>query len=101
MTVYVSIGNSDDKLTQREWSYFVNAVHHAVSDFVAPGKLHGAWFSVPASPWQNAVWCFEVDRPDELKGQLSEIAGRFGQESIAWAVATTEFIKAPYGQFVP
>jgi hypothetical protein len=41
MIVYVSIGNSDDKLTQREWSMFCLAVDEALS--LTP--KHGVWFS--------------------------------------------------------
>lgn len=58
MNILISIGNSDDKLTQREWSEMVTDMRD-ILDW--PGvQLHGEWFSRPDSPWQNANWCVEV-----------------------------------------
>ena len=92
MIVYISIGNSDDKLTQREWSRFVIAV---AAEVVSIGKLHGTWFSVPQSPWQNACWCVEFlsqKDADEAKIIAKQIRSEYQQDSIAWAVADTEFV---------
>lgn len=95
MTVYISIGNSDDKLTQNEWSHF-----HASTDLVirrGAAMVHGAWMSDPTAPWQNACWCIEP-MPDpasaeHLKMRLAETAATFRQDSIAWAEAPkTEFL---------
>lgn len=93
-TIYVSIGNSDDKLTQREW-----ASYHGETDFAISyqeKERHGAWESWSAANYQNACWCIEIDDQcaDVLKQDLARIAARFRQDSIAWAEATTEFIKA-------
>lgn len=95
MIVYVSIGNSDDKLPQLEWSRLVTNVDLAARDFVT--EVHGRWLSEPAQPWQNACWCLDV--PDAnvgpLKAHLAHLASAFRQESIAWAPApATEFIGA-------
>jgi hypothetical protein len=100
MIVYISIGNSDDKLSQWAWANYVMAVDVALMDARdAPGspvsKRHGVWQSASASHWQNACWCVEVTDPDELKDRLRELAGQYGQDSIAWAEApTTEFLAA-------
>jgi hypothetical protein len=92
MIVYISIGNSDDKLTQREWSRYVIAI---AAEVVSIGKLHGTWFSAPATPWQNACWCVEFLN-DKDAAEAKEIAGQIrrehSQESVAWAIAETEFI---------
>lgn len=93
--VYISIGNSDDKLTQNEWSSF-----HAMTDLVirrGAYRIHGAWLSPSADPWQNACWCIEtlpdVVSVEHLKMRLAETAATFRQDSIAWAEAPkTEFI---------
>ncbi len=97
--VYISIGNSDDKLTQAEWHRFYTsasiAIHRAAA---APGaQVHGQWVSEPASAWQNACWALQVPpnsaSVEHLKMRLAEIAADFRQDSIAWAVAPqTEFI---------
>lgn len=93
MIVYISIGNSDDKLTQADWAGFIQDVHDAAND--AAIAMHGEWFSAPASPWQNACWCVELHDPDAfaLAGELGRLCAIYGQDSIAWAeVAKTEFL---------
>lgn len=92
LTIYISIGNSDDKLSQEEWADFVIDVGDIVRNLA--WRTHGQWFSAPAAPWQNACWCVEV-RPvmvDRLRQALARMAGRYQQESIAWAEASVSFI---------
>lgn len=91
MIVYVSIGNSDDKLTQLEWALFYQRVTEALN----LTEKHGVWLSAPDSRFQNACWCFEdggAEYADILKRRLREIATEFRQDSITWAVAETEFL---------
>lgn len=93
-TVYVSIGNSDDKLTQLQWSAFWATVDEAVQELVE--AIHGTWLSVPNSEYQNAAWCFEIDEDceDELRAYLCRTARSFGQDSVTWAeVPVVEFLK--------
>lgn len=97
-TVYISIGNSDDRLRQSAWAGFVLDVNDAVSN--APGvRLHGDWYSSPFSPWQNACWCIEVNEQlhpgvlAELRVDLIDAAAKYGQTSIAWATADVEFLE--------
>lgn len=100
--VYISIGNSDDKLTQAEWADY----YRKVSQAVRTGHVHGQWVSEPASAWQNACWCIEFDpdtrlvtsdghehsRVEWLRRRLTELAREYRQDSIAWAEARTEFL---------
>lgn len=99
-TIYISVGNSDDKLSQFEWSRYYRAVDDAVS---AAGKyvgvqIHGRWASLPPEPWQNACWCLAIDDGEmefvieKLRAELLALAEEFRQESIAWAEATVEFL---------
>ncbi len=99
--VYVSIGNSDDKLPQADWATF----HREVDALIrrAARAVHGAWTSPSADPWQNACWCIEVssdpdadyDKAGWLRGQLANLAKAYGQDSVAWAEAPkTEFLCA-------
>jgi len=100
--VYVSIGNSDDKLSQAEWSEFLADVlrslrHHA-------SEFHGYWLSSPESRWQNAVYCaeFRDDRRWPLairmpaqRDELARLAAKYRQDSIAWnESASTELVGA-------
>lgn len=107
MIVYISIGNSDDRLGQAAWSRFHNAIHGLLTGGQDPidgwgalafsrPEMHGHWLSVPSEPWQNACWCVQIEEHDApaMKGELAMLAQFFGQDSIAWApVMDTEFIK--------
>ena len=92
MTVYVSIGNSDDKLTQPQWHDFVASVDSVLRSLAF--HRHGMWFSASDSEYQNACWCIEIrpDRAAQAKERLADIAADYLQESIAWAEAVTEFV---------
>lgn len=96
MIAYVSIGNSDDKLTQQEWALFFSQTALLLQRHA---KVHGQWASEPASAWQNACWCIQVDtltKAEFIKAELVGLADRFRQDSIAWAeVKDTEFLGAP------
>lgn len=99
-TVYITIGNSDDKLGQAEWASFYAAVDGVIRRVAH--RVHGAWVSPSTDPWQNACWCAEVprgpfggvdDAPKWLRGQLANLASAYGQDSIAWAEApAVEFL---------
>lgn len=98
-TIYISIGNSDDKLTQADWSTFVQAVDDAIGSvtYYAGTARHGRWHSWAGDPWQNACWCIEVSADmayllNGLRAELAELAKHYRQDSVAWAEATTEFI---------
>ena len=107
VTAYISIGNSDDKLTQAEWSAFVARVDTLLGGPLV--RLHGRWFAAPDVPWQSACWCIEFDPnrwivtewggPDRrllehLHIRLAVLAHAYRQDSIAWAQAPiTELIK--------
>jgi hypothetical protein len=90
---FIGIGNSDDKLTQREWVLFQIEVRTAVQD--ADATIHGDWHSLPDSIYQNACWCVELDDHNvpEFKGVLAALAVQYKQDAIAWnQIARTEFI---------
>lgn len=93
MTFYISIGNSDDKLSQQEWAEFVTEVHDAIDGSGA--QVHGRWSSYPDAPWQNACWCIELTtaKVSWLRRCLATLAQKYRQDSIAWAEApVTEFL---------
>jgi hypothetical protein len=91
-TVYISIGNPDDKLTQARWSAFHDKVGAAVRGHAL--QVYGDWASASTDPWQNACICFEIghETSERLRMDLAELAAEYGQDSIAWAEADTRFI---------
>lgn len=92
MNATICIGNTDDKLTQMEWANYVEAVSLLIT--ISNYDIYFAGFSNPTKPWQNACWVINVgDDELYLKKQLSIIARRFRQDSIAVILGTTEFVK--------
>lgn len=92
-TIFVQIGNSDDKLSQARWAEFIAATGHLISSYAQ--EFHFAGFSSPSAKWQNACWCLvpasELDEKT-LRKRLASLAAIFDQDSIAWAEAVAEFI---------
>lgn len=93
MSIVVLIGNSDDKLTQREWSKFYASVSQLISEYAT--SIHFQGCSPGQESWQNACFVFEVGGPADratLHEELLYIRKRFNQDSAAWLEGTTEFI---------
>jgi len=92
-TIYVSLGNSDDKLSQVRWHAFRQLVLSAVHNTCT--RVYGDWVSESGAQWQNACVAFELEDKDipGLKAEMASLAREFQQDSIAWAhVPHTEFI---------
>lgn len=91
-TVYASIGNSDDKLSQARWSEFHDKFTATIRSLAL--QVYGDWVSASVSPWQNACIGFEIgyETSERLRQDLAELAAEYGQDSIAWAEAETRFI---------
>jgi hypothetical protein len=56
--------------------------------------MHGEWYSAPDSPYQNACIAAEIDADDlpELREELVELRKFHGQNSVALALADTDFL---------
>lgn len=99
--IYVSIGNSDNELTQREWSSFCDEVLQVVKDY-RPYDIYGVWFSLPDARHQNA--CVAFSRATKLRQQtygiayatlkssLDKLAVKYRQTSIAVVAGKAEFV---------
>jgi hypothetical protein len=92
----IQIGNSDEKLTQAEWSEYIAAVNQNLQNWQP--TIHFLGYSPPDAPWQNACWVFEVQDEElwieQLKVELAYIARQFRQDSIALTLGYTEFVKS-------
>lgn len=91
-SVVVSIGNSDDKLTQAEWSEYVKEVRRAMASRCR--QMYGEWYSSGDSPFQNACFCgeFYLDTLKGLREVLTAIRIEHKQESVAFLVGEAKFI---------
>lgn len=93
MTITVQIGNSDNQLTQAEWSEFVHETGKMLTN--RSGQIHFHGCSHGAAKWQNAAWVAEVWNPqtaEEIRTDLRILARQFRQESIALTTGNTEFV---------
>lgn len=91
-TITVQIGNSDNKLTQEEWVYYIEQVDREMH--LHAWEIHFFGFSNPQSKYQNACWVMNVheDVLFSLKQELRSIGHTFRQDSIAWTEGVTEFL---------
>lgn len=91
MDAVIMIGNSDDKLGQKKWSRFCMGLRIQMAGV---GKIHGQWFSLPSSQWQNMA--LRVEFPDEMLPEveqiLADLAHVYDQDSIALLNGITRFI---------
>lgn len=96
-TITVQIGNTDNKLSQRQWASFCNAVHRSIvyhtHDIV--DAIHFSAPSVGWADWQNAAWVFSCadTEIDPLKNSLNAARLDYKQDSIAWTEGRTPFIQ--------
>lgn len=102
--MHIGIGNSDNRLSQAEWSEFCHATLALLTVFAKRhhndgARLVGAWYSEPSTPWQSAQFAVtlprrgRVDSAATLRHALCVLAGSYRQDSIAFAFAPiTEFL---------
>lgn len=92
--VYVTIGNTDGKLSQNMWCHFVVHVEQAIERYA--WQLHGRWFTETSWIRQSGCWGFEIFTDDEsvvkLREELRLAASAFDQDEIVWAPAQAEMI---------
>lgn len=92
-TITIQIGNSDDKLTQKEWSDYVEIVKQIVEVYALETHFFGG--SSNWQPWQNVAWVIRIfsdDTMESLVRNLKEVRAEYNQDSIAWTEGETKFI---------
>lgn len=91
-TVTVCIGNSDNKLTQQEWSQFYDKVNSLV--VCDCSEIYFVGCTNPSSQYQSATWVMKISDIGigYLKAHLKYCRETFRQDSIAFIVGETEFV---------
>lgn len=91
MYLTVSIGNSDDRLTQKEWKNFVFELDAFIKARATVHFFGGAsnWES-----WQNVCWLVEIeeDKVENLKTVITNTRSRYKQDSAFVMVGEGHFI---------
>lgn len=90
-TVTVQIGNTDNKLTQQEWSEYATNVVALVKHLAVETHFCGA--SEGTLPWQNLCIVVATMRADDMRAKLKAVAKTFKQDSVAFTVGKTEMIE--------
>jgi hypothetical protein len=92
--IVIQIGNSDDKLTQREWSEFIRDM-----DGMVRGNFRAVHFSGGSSgdrQWQNWCWVGTHNMPDQVLEfflqNITELRKKYSQNSVAVMLGDTKFI---------
>lgn len=96
ITAYVSIGNTDGKLSHAEWAEFYGLTRELLTEVGVTSAVFGAWHSLPATPYVNACWAVQIPavHVESVKLALRALARKFRQDTIAFAVAETEFLSS-------
>ena len=92
ISVVVLIGNSDDKLSQKDWNYFVANVKDII--WIFEKETHFIGSSDPFSEYQSGCFVFviEENQLNALKERLLITRQRYKQDFVALIVGNTEFI---------
>lgn len=103
-TVTLSIGNTDDKLTQSEWSDYVKEFEKEARNL---GHLQFYGFSSPDSPYQSCTIVLNVPEPfwrsrymntfdqwldDVIIPSMVALRKEYRNDLIALTVGTTQFV---------
>lgn len=91
-TVCIQIGNSDNKLSQKQWADFCTDVYKNIN--LVCNEIFFSAPSVGWADWQNAAFIFSIDEEfiSELKTQIEHIRKGYLQDSVAWLEGETVFI---------
>lgn len=91
-TVVILIGNSDDRLSQGDWSDYQHSCGEVIHGYAE--ECHFQGHSAGNAPWQNAAWVIAITRINMtlLWQSLDVVRRRKDQSSIAWVRGQTRFI---------
>lgn len=90
-TVAIQIGNSDDKLTQKQWACFVLELRAMIEE---RAQIHFWGASVNYEPWQNLCCVCEMydNAVHTFKVRLASLREKYQQDSAAVLIGETEFV---------
>jgi hypothetical protein len=91
-TVTIQTGNTDNKLTQQEWSILVKLLADQIRSYAK--EIHFFGGAESWAMWQNAAWVILIEQPqlDMLKAKVIEVREMCKQDSVAWTEGKTLFV---------
>lgn len=89
MDISIQIGNTDNALTQQEWSEFCRRLRAICEEH---GTVHFSGGSPTDAPWQNYCVCLNIGTPTTLASLVTDLRVEFRQDSVAWLQGDVDFI---------
>lgn len=92
-SLVIQIGNSDNKLSQREWSDFISDIRDLITYTCL--NIHFDGCSNPDSQYQNACFVVEIESNlyyETLLEELTRCRKKYRQDSVAVIVGKVDFI---------
>lgn len=92
MLVAIMAGNSDDKLSQKEWSDFVQNLDQIAKAYQNARHFFGG--SPTHAKWQNVCFVIEIasGQYDHLVSDLKQTRGFYLQDSVCVLAGDAEFV---------
>ena len=92
MYITVSIGNSDNRLTQTEWHNFVNDMKLVIQ--LNTIQIHFFGGAPNWDPWQNVAWIAELEegRLEGIQAAITKVRERYKQDSAMVMIGEARFI---------
>jgi hypothetical protein len=89
-SIVIQIGNTDNKLTQAEWSLFCADLAKVVT--ICCGQVYFSGHSLGDAPWQNHCVVTACNDLGWLKVHLEDLCKKYRQDSIGLIVGSVAFI---------
>jgi len=96
MIITLIIGNTDNKLTQAEWSNFVKDVENELILASNPINIFFSGGPATCERFQNFAWTFEIKNKLDrvrLQYELKKLAREYKQDAISWIEGKTIFLQ--------
>ena len=90
MDICIQIGNTDNKLTQQEWSEYIEYIYDICVNY---GVVHFSGGSSAEKHFQNYCFCVsDVRDSDRFKNDVLLVRKDFRQDSLTWLQGEIDFI---------
>jgi hypothetical protein len=90
MLVSIQAGNSDNKLTQWEWSNFVTEISNLLNHHETARHFFGG--SPTWAGWQNVCFVCEIVELEPLCEQLATLRAKYQQDSVCVLAGEARFV---------
>lgn len=94
MTLYITIGNTDNKLDQQCWHTFTQHLYSLM--LFHCHTIHGEFHTQSNTPYQSCCMSGELNEEldlENIENSVSILARNFNQDSIAMSISETKLVQ--------